>query len=102
MIPFGKTYLVKLDKLEAYDNEGSIYLPNPTAEFQEGWKGTVVEYGAAWTDEEKKDLVPIGSRGVMTYGKENTHDKGGKKLVIKQQVYLVRGAEDIVGIIEDE
>ena len=101
MIPLKKTYLVKLDKLDAYDNEGGIYIPNPTVEHQDGWKGTIVEHGAGWTEEERKDLIPVGTRVVMSYGKD-TSDGGGRKLVIKQQVYLVRTEDNILGVIEDE
>lgn len=101
MIPFKKTYLIKLDKLEHFENDSGIIVINENKENLLSWKGTVVEYGAAWTEEEKKDLVPIGTRIAMTYGKD-TGDKGGVKLVIRDDVYMIRDANEIIGVLEDE
>ena len=101
MIPFKKTYLIKLEELEHYENDGGVYIINPSLAEQESWKGTVEAYGAGWTEEEKKDLVPIGAKIVMSYGK-NTSDRGGIKLTIHKKNYVIRDGKEILGVIEDE
>ena len=101
MIPFKKTYLVKLDKLEHFEDDGGVIVINESVENMISWKGTIAEHGAAWTEEERKDLLPIGTRIVMTYGK-NSVDRGGIKLDINDEVYMIRDADEIIGVLEDE
>jgi co-chaperonin GroES (HSP10) len=100
--PFGKTYLVKCEKPDYVTNEGGIFVVNESQGVHDVfWKGIIIEYGLGWTEEEKRDLVPIGSTIIMSYGK-NSGDQGGTKLVIENEHYYIRDANEILGIIEDE
>ena len=100
--PFGKTYLIKCEKGEYVTQEGGIFIINDTDSLKDMfWKGIVVEYGSGWTDKEKQDLIPIGSKIVMSYGK-NSGDGGGTKLVIEDEIFYIRDANEILGTIEDE
>lgn len=97
MRPIGKTYLIKCPDEDPISLEDRIYVINNVDKQKDGhWKGVVAAYGNGFTDEEKKNLLPIGTPVVMNYTV-----KAEMKLIIKNIVYYVRKEEDIVGVIEE-
>lgn len=102
MKPFGKTCLIQCEIKNDISKEGEIYIINSTDRVKDGfWKGKVIAYGTLVRDEDKKDLPEIGSNIIMSYGK-TTPDKGGTKLILRQNVYYVRNISEILGVIENE
>lgn len=96
MIPIGRTYLIECDPPENITNEGGIFVVNNIDKLKDGfWKGKVIAYGTLFTEEEKKDLVPIGSEVIMDVKK-----KADIKIVIKGKVFYVRKEDEILGVIE--
>ena len=101
MEPLKKTYLVRVEQVDAYEDVGGVIVVNDVNKMKDAsWKGVIEAYGTGWSEEEKKDLLPIGTKVVMTYGKKSG-DKGGVKLVFHGTVYYVRGFEEILGVIEE-
>ena len=96
MIPIGRTYLIECDPPESITNEGGIFVVNEVDKMKDGfWKGKVKAYGTLFTEEEKKNLVPIGSEVIMDVKK-----KADIKIVIKNKVFYVRKEDEILGVIE--
>lgn len=101
MRPLKKTYLVEIEPKDVYENVDGVIVINNVNKVKDGsWRGVISGYGTAWTEEELKDLLPIGTKVVMSYGKK-TSDGGGIKIVMHGKVYYVRTTEEILGVIEE-
>lgn len=97
MKPVGKTYL-----LEAYPPKDQIvdgvYIPtfgDPTK--MTYFIGKVIEYGTGFTDEQKQQLVPVGTTVIMDYTK-NVHKT---KLIMDGKVFYIYPVEGVLAIIEN-
>lgn len=63
--------------------------------------GHIAEYGIGFTDEEKKDLLPIGTRVILDYKK---HEEIYKiRLMLDQEQFYVYKPDEILAFFtEDE
>ena len=59
--------------------------------------GKIVNYGSGFSEEEKKDLIPIGTKVLMDYNKNVKRTK----LIIENKIYYIYNPENILGIIEE-
>lgn len=93
----GKKYLVE-GELPKAETKNGIYIPvfGTNKDFG-SYIGTVIGWGTAWTKEEKKDLIPIGTKIIMDYTDKN--DK--TKLIMGEKNYYIINPEHILAIIED-
>jgi hypothetical protein len=98
MKPIGKTYLIKCDFDSGIRKQDGIYvIDNVNVNDDVFWKGYITAYGNGFTDEETKDLLPIGTKVVMEYGK-----KAKMKIVIGKSVFYVRDVDEVIGVVEDD
>ena len=98
MKPIGKTYLIKAEYDSGITKQGDIYVVNDVNKNDDVfWKGIIIAYGTGFSKEEEKDLLPIGTKVVMEYGK-----KAQMKVVISGTVCYVRDVDEVIGVIEDE
>ncbi len=98
MKPTGKTYLIKCQVEDAVTKQGDIFVLNNTNIYDDGfWKGEIIGYGTCFTEDEIKDLLPIGTKVVMEYNK-----KAKMKVIIKKNIYYVRDVDEIIGVLEDD
>lgn len=98
MKPTGRTYLIKCDYDDGIKKQGDIYVINNINKNDDVfWKGYIVAYGTSFTEEETKDLLPIGTKVVMDYKKN-----AKMKVIIGGSVCYVRDVDEIIGVVEDE
>ena len=100
MKPIGKTYLIKCEHKSEIKMENGIYVPiNFDVDEIEDifYKGKVIAHGTGFSDEEIKELVPIGKTVVFEY-----KEKRGTKMTIGKTTYYIKDEDQILGIIEDE
>ena len=98
MKPIGKTCLVECELPNNVEKEGLIYVVNDNDKLATGfWKGIIKEYGTLVTEDDLKDLPPIGTKVVMDITK-----KAAIKLVLCGKILYVRNVDEIIGVIEDE
>lgn len=97
MKPTGKTYLVKIKKHDSKDDIiNGIYIPDTSSIHDIFYEGTIVGYGAAWSKDEEKDLIPIGTNIIFEYKK-----KCGTKIIFGDDVYYIHDPKDILAIKEE-
>lgn len=99
MKSIGKTYLIEVEKPRDEFVDG-IFLPQ-TSSINDLvlYIGTIVEYGTGFSEEEKKELLPIGTRVLMDYRKEVAKDK--IRLIFGETTYYVFTPENLLGVIEE-
>lgn len=100
MKPIGKTYLIKCETRSDVELINGIYIP--TNYDVDGisdvfYEGIVISHGTRYTEEEIKDLVPIGTKVVFEW-----KEKRGTKLIFGKNVYYIKYEDQVLGIIEDE
>lgn len=98
MKSIGKTYLINIEISHKEETAGNIILPQ-TGLTRETihYIGRIFDYGIGFTEEEKKTLIPIGTKVLMNYKK----DVNRIKLIIEDKIYYIYNPEDILGIIEE-
>ena len=100
MKPIGKTYLIKCEHKSEIKMENGIYVSSnfDVDEIEDiFYKGEVIAHGTGFSDEEIKELVPIGKTVVFEY-----KEKRGTKMTIGKTTYYIKDEDQILGIIEDE
>lgn len=100
MKSIGKTYLVTVENPK---NEyiGNIYIPETSALRDiVPYIGRIYEYGAALTEEEKKKLLPIGTKIIMDYRKKSAENK--IRLVMGENTYYVIDIKNVIAVIEED
>lgn len=98
MTSVGKTYLIEAEKPKEEIIDGGIILPQTGLTRQIIYYiGKIVNYGSGFSEEEKKDLIPIGTKVLMDYNKNVKRTK----LIIEDKIYYIYNPENILGIIEE-
>lgn len=99
MKTLGKTYLIEAELPKDEITECGIILPvTGSSRDYEAYMGKLIDYGTGFTQEQKKDLIPIGSKVIMDYGKKAKRTK----LLMNQKTYYIYNPEDILAIINEE
>lgn len=94
----GKKYLVQ-GQLPKEEVVKGIILPVYGTNRDFGsYIGTIIGWGTGWTQEEKKDLFPVGKKVVLNY-KEKTNKI---KLLMGEKNYYICEPDDFLAIIEEE
>ena len=94
----GKRYLVQgqLPK-EEVTKEGFIIPVYGTNRDFGSYIGTIIGWGTAWTQEEKKDLIPVGSKIILNY----TEKTNKVKLIMGEKNYYICDPDDLLAVIEE-
>lgn len=98
MKPIGKTYLIEVNKNDGIEQlDCGLYIPNNSSVHDIFYEGKIIGYGTSWTEEELKDLIPIGTNIIMDYT-----SKKGTKLQLNEKILLIHESEQIIAIKEDQ
>lgn len=94
----GKKYLIQ-GQLPKEEVKGGVILPvfGTNRDFG-SYIGTIIGWGTAWTEEQKKDLIPIGSKVIMNYSKSVQKIR----LIMGEKNYYIYNPDDILAIIEEQ
>ena len=93
MKPIGKTYLIEVQKKNDIEQlDSGIYVPSDIY-----YEGKVIGYGTSWTDEEIKDLVPIGKTVIFDY-----KNKKGTKIQLVNRIMYIHEKEQVLAIKEED
>lgn len=95
----GKRYLVQgqLPKEEVTKSGVIIPVYGTNRDFG-SYICTIIGWGTAWTDEEKKDLIPVGTKVILNY-----MEKTNKiKLIMGEKNYYICQPDDFLGILTEE
>jgi co-chaperonin GroES (HSP10) len=99
MKSLGKTYLVKIEDTQT-EMEGGIYIPQTASRMNTiPYIGRIHDYGLGFSEEEKKDLIPIGTKVIMNYLK---NAEGKIRLIFGKDQFYVQPVENILAIIEED
>ena len=100
MKSLGKTYLIKIEP-QKEEVVGGIILPE-TASSNEivYYIGRIYDYGIGFTEEEKTELIPIGTKVIMDWHKDVAQNK--IRLVFGSDIYYIYEPKNILAIIEEE
>lgn len=60
--------------------------------------GTIIGWGTGWTEKEKKDLLPIGTKVILNYMEKNNKIK----VLMGEKSYYICQIEDFLGILTEE
>lgn len=100
MKSIGKTYLIKIED-EAEEKVGDIFIPQTAMKTDViPYIGRIHDYGLGFTEEEKKDLIPIGTKVIMDYRRD--HAEGKIRLIFGDEHFYVQLPKNILAIIEEE
>lgn len=93
----GKKYLIQ-GQLPKEEVKKGIILPvfGTNRDFG-SYIGTIVGWGTGFTQEEKKDLIPIGTKVIMDYSKNAEKIR----LIMSEKNYYIYNPDDILAIIEE-
>ena len=69
MKSIGKTYLIKIEE-QKEEQIGGIYIPQTASYESVYFTGIIADYGIGFTEEEKVELLPIGTKVLLDYRKE--------------------------------
>lgn len=99
MKSIGRTYLIKCEVKSGIELINGLYIP--TNHDVDGisdifYQGTVISHGTGFTDEEIKNLVPIGTKVIFEY-----KEKRGTKLIFGKNVYYIKYEDQLLGIVEE-
>lgn len=94
----GKKYLIQ-GQLPKEEIKKGIYIPvfGTNRDFG-SYIGTIISYGTGFTEQEKKDLIPIGTKVLLDYSKKLQRIK----LIMSEKNYYIYDPDDILAIIEEE
>ena len=98
MKSIGKTYLIEVEKPKEEIINGIIIPQTATNRNSIFYIGKIIEYGIGFSEEEKKDLIPIGTTVIMDYTKNAKHIK----VILADKLYYIYKPENILGIIKDK
>lgn len=94
----GKRYLIQAQlPKEEVTKEGFIIPVFGTNRDFGSYIGTLIGWGTGFTQEEKKDLIPIGTKVIMDYSK----DVSKIRVIMNEKSYYIYNPEDILATIED-
>lgn len=99
MKPIGKTYLIDAELPKDEIKEGGIIIPiTENKRNYEPFIGYIKQYGIGFTEKQKKELIPIGTKVILNY------NKGVKKtkLFMDEKIYFIYNPEDILAIITQD
>lgn len=96
MKPVGKTYLIEVQKNNNIEQlDCGLYIPSDTSFHDIFYEGKIVDYGCGWSDDEIKNLIPIGTDIIMDYS-----SKKGTKILLNEKIYFIHEEEQIIAIKE--
>lgn len=98
MKSIGKTYLIEVEKPKEEIINGIIIPQTATNRNSIFYIGKIIEYGIGFSEEEKKELIPIGTTVIMDYTKNAKHIK----VILEDKLYYIYKPENILGIIKDK
>lgn len=98
MKSIGKTYLIEVEKPKEEIINGIIIPQTATNRNSIFYIGKIIEYGIGFSEEEKKELIPIGTTVIMDYTKNAKHIK----VILADKLYYIYKSENILGIIKDK
>ena len=98
MKSIGKTYLIEVEKPKEEIINGIIIPQTATNRNSIFYIGKIIEYGIGFSEEEKKELIPIGTTVIMDYTKNAKHIK----VILADKLYYIYKPENILGIIKDK
>ena len=100
MKSIGKTYLIKIEPQKEEVVNG-IFIPQ-TASSRDTvyYIGRIIDYGSGFTEEEKTELLPIGTKVILDYRKSVSENK--IRLNFGEEIFYVYEPENILAIIEEE
>lgn len=98
MKSIGKTYLIEVEKPKEEIINGIIIPQTTTNRNSIFYIGKIIEYGIGFSEEEKKELIPIGTTVIMDYTKNAKHIK----VILADKLYYIYKPENILGIIKDK
>lgn len=93
----GKKYLIQGELPKEEVVNGIIVPVYGTNRDYGSFIGTIVGYGTGFTEQEKKDLIPLGSKVIMDYSKNVEKIK----LIMSEKNYYIYNPDDILAIIEE-
>lgn len=99
MKSIGKTYLIKINEQKEEQIDG-IYIPQTASYESVYFTGIIADYGIGFTEEEKAELLPIGTKVLLDYRKEVSQNK--IRLHLDDEIFYVYEPENILAIIEEE
>lgn len=100
MKSIGKTYLIKIEP-QKEESVGGIILPETAATTDIIYYiGRIYDYGIGFTEDEKKDLIPIGTKVIMDWHKEVAEKK--IRLIFGEEQFYVYDPQHILAIIDEE
>lgn len=100
MKPIGKTYLIKIEPQQE-EKVGDIFIPQTAALYESiPFIGIIADYGLGFTEDEKCELLPIGTKVLLDYRKEVAQNK--IRLQLDKDLFYVYEPENILAILEDE
>lgn len=96
MRPLGKTYLIKAEVQKGPELVNGLFIPADNDYINDiHYQGIVMAHGLGYSDEEIKNLVPVGKSVVFEY-----MEKRGTKLVFGNNVYYIKYDDQILGVVE--
>lgn len=99
MKSLGKTYLIKIEP-QKEETIGGIFIPQTVSSRDTVYYiGRIADYGVGFTDEEKVELLPIGTKVILDYRKSVSENK--IRLQMGKDLYYVYQPENILAIIEE-
>lgn len=99
MKSIGKTYLIKIEE-QKEEQVGGIFIPQNASYESVYFTGIIADYGIGFTEDEKAELLPIGTKVLLDYRKEVSQNK--IRLHLDQEIFYVYEPENILAIIEEE
>ena len=98
MKPIGKTYLIEVERKTGVEQlENGLYIPTESSIKDIYYEGKIIAYGTSWTDEEIKDLVPIGTTVIFDY-----KNKKGTKIQLVNRIMYIHEKEQVIAIKEED
>ena len=98
MTSVGKTYLLTIEKPKE-EKVGDIILAQLDTQYNTiSYIGTIENYGTGFTEEEKKNLIPIGTKVIIDYN-NTLSDK--VKVFMNDKTYYIYQPQDIIATIEE-
>ena len=94
----GKKYLIQ-GQMPKEEIKNGIVLPvfGTNRDF-DSFIGTLIGWGTGFTEQEKKDLIPVGTKVIMDYSKNIQKIK----LIMSEKTYYIYNPDDILATIEEE
>lgn len=98
MKSIGKTYLIDAELPKDEIKEGGIIIPlTESKRNYEPFIGYIKQYGTGFTEKQKKELLPIGTKVILNYNKCKR-----TKLLMDEKIYFIYNPEDILAVITQD